>query len=68
MSPMIRESKRDEALLRAHMLHTGLYKRVANKLGMDPSYVSRVASGDRIHPKIRRALLEELRRIQDSLR
>jgi hypothetical protein len=65
---MASESKRDEALLRAHMLHNGLYGRIAKKLGVDPSFVSRVARGEREHPKIRRALLDELRRIQDTLR
>jgi hypothetical protein len=68
MSPMAPESKRDEALLRAHMLHVGLYGRVAIKLGVHPSLVSRVARGERNQPEVRRALLEELRRIQDTLK
>jgi hypothetical protein len=55
-------------LLKAHTLHSGLYRRVADKLGVDSSYVSRVATGQRLGPKIRRALLDELHEIQRSLR
>ena len=54
----------DEALLKAHRLHDGVYRRVADKLGVDASYVSRVAIGRRDVPKIRCAVLDELRRIQ----
>jgi hypothetical protein len=65
---MVPGSKRDKALLRAHMLHAGLYRRIAVKLGLHESLVSRVARGERNQPEVRRALLEELRRIQDTLR
>jgi hypothetical protein len=57
----------DIALLKAHALHTGLYGRVANKLGVDASYVSRVAAGERNVPRIRRAIVDELRKIQRYL-
>jgi transcriptional regulator with XRE-family HTH domain len=57
----------DSALLKAHGLHAGLYRRVADKLGMDASYVSRVATGERNGPRVRRAILDELRRIQRPL-
>jgi transcriptional regulator with XRE-family HTH domain len=57
----------EEALLRAHKLHNGVYRRVAEKLGIDPSYVSRVASGKRPDEKIRRAIVDELRKIQSLL-
>jgi hypothetical protein len=57
------QTENDEALLKAHRLHTGVYRRVADKLGVDPSYVSRVAMGKRKASKIRGALLDELRRI-----
>jgi hypothetical protein len=57
----------DIALLKAHWLHTGLYGRVANKLGVDASYVSRIATGERNGPRIRRAIFDELRRIQRRL-
>lgn len=57
----------DTALLKAHGLDVGLYRRVADKLGMDASYISRVAAGERNGPRIRRAILDELRRIQRPL-
>jgi hypothetical protein len=58
----------EEALLTAHRLHDGLYRRVAKKLGVDPSYVSRVADGTREGAKVRDALLDELRKIQSLLK
>ena len=58
------QTENDEALLKAHRLHTGLYRRVADKLGLDASYVSRVAMGKRKASKICGAVLDELRRIQ----
>jgi hypothetical protein len=57
-----------EALLKAHKLHLGLYCRVAKKLDVDPSYVSRVATGNRENMKVRRALLDEFRKLQRLLR
>lgn len=51
-------------LLRRHQLHEGLYARVARKLGVDASYVNRVAHGKRISEHIFNALVEELRRIE----
>jgi transcriptional regulator with XRE-family HTH domain len=62
------KAKYEDALLKAHSLHAGLYRRVADKLGVDTSYVSRVATGKRKGSKIRRALLDELHKIQRSLR
>ena len=62
------DTKRDNKLLKAHRLHAGVYRRVADKLGVDPSYVSRVAAGNRNGSKIRDALLDELRKIQRHLR
>jgi hypothetical protein len=60
--------KSDEAVLIAHKLHLGLYRRLADKLGVDPSYVSRVAGAKRKDAKIRRALLVELWKIDRWLR
>ncbi len=51
-------------LLRRHHLHEGLYARVARKLGVDASYVSRVARGERTSERIFNAILSELRRIE----
>jgi transcriptional regulator with XRE-family HTH domain len=65
MSP---EKKYDEMLLKAHRRHLGLYRRLADKLGIDASYVSRVAAGKRSGPKILLAILDELRKIQRQLR
>ena len=53
-----------EHLLLLHKRHLGVYQRVAKDLGVDPSYVSRVANGARNSEKIKRALLAELSRIQ----
>jgi hypothetical protein len=57
----------EDALLKAHNLHIGVYRRLAVNLGVDPSYVSRVANGNREEPKIRRALLNELHKIHRSV-
>ena len=37
--------KREKALLEGHRLHLGLYRRVADRLGVDASYVSKVTRG-----------------------
>ncbi|PYU23537.1 MAG: hypothetical protein DMG30_11180 [Acidobacteria bacterium] len=50
----------EESLLRTHRLHSGMYARIAQKLGVDPSYVSRVAKGERQSQEVKRALLSEL--------
>lgn len=55
-----------EQLLKRHQLHDGLYARVAKKLNVDCSYVSRVARGERESPGILYALLKELRRIEKT--
>jgi hypothetical protein len=56
--------KGNKALLAWHRQHEGIYARVARSLGVDASYVSRVASGQRQSEKIERALVSELERIQ----
>jgi hypothetical protein len=45
----------------------GVYIRVARKLKVSPSMVSRVADGHRISPKIQAALREELHAIKQKL-
>ena len=45
----------------------GLYRRVAEKFGVDPSYVSRVARGERRSPKIEASLNHEVQRILASV-
>jgi len=44
-------------------LYRGIYSRVADRLGVDPSYVSRVARGERESEKVRAALDSELAQI-----
>jgi len=48
-------------------LMRGLYRRVADKLGVDPSYVSRVARGERRSPKIEASLNSEVSRLLTSV-
>lgn len=50
-----------------HKLYRGLYVRIARKLGVDPSYVSRVARGDRHSKQVEQALRQELKAINSRL-
>jgi transcriptional regulator with XRE-family HTH domain len=52
-----------DAQLKWHRLHLGLYARVAKRLRVNPSYVSRVARGKRQSDDVKKALLQELSRI-----
>jgi hypothetical protein len=45
----------------------GLYRRVADKFGVDPSYVSRIARGERQNPQIELFLRRETGRILASI-
>jgi hypothetical protein len=45
----------------------GLYRRVAEKFGVDPSYVSLIARGKRRYPKIEAFLNHEVQRILASV-
>lgn len=58
--PRIAESARDEILLETHQLHLGLFKRISQRLGVDPSYVSKVAGGSRKSESVMRILMGEL--------
>ena len=49
------------------MLYRGLYVRIARKLGVDASYVSRVARGDRRSPEVESALRQALAEIDQQL-
>ena len=51
------------ALYSLPTLYRGIYSRVAGKIGCDPSYVSRVARGERTSDAVARALEAEIRRI-----
>ena len=57
-------SENDERLLHLHQQHLGLYARVAIKLKVDRSYVSRVARRERESPTIMAEVLTQLRRIK----
>jgi hypothetical protein len=48
-------------------LYRGLYVRVSLKLGVDPSYVSRVARGQRQSPEVEAALAQEIEQINRKL-
>lgn len=48
-------------------LYRGLYVRIARELGVDPSYVSRVARGDRRSSQIESALRQALEKIDQRL-
>lgn len=60
---MVTNHNIDSELLR-HNLYRGVYSRVAKQLGLDRSYVSRVASGQRRSKNVEAALLAEIRRIE----
>lgn len=48
-------------------LFRGIYNRVAKRLGVDPSYVSRVARGERKSAVVEKALADEVRIIREHL-
>jgi hypothetical protein len=54
----------EKALLTLHRLYAGVYARVAQDLGVDPSYVSRVARGEHQSEEIEQALIAEIIRIE----
>lgn len=65
---MERDNADDTTLgLPALAIFRGLYNRVARKLGVDPSYVSRVARGERRSPDILAALEDEMLIIREHL-
>lgn len=51
-----------------YIVFRGIYSRVARQLGVDRSYVSRVARGERRSKEIERALRAELRRVEAALK
>ena len=53
-----------QSQFKRYQLYRGLYSRVARKLGVDRSYVSRVARGERRSKDIEAALTSELKRIE----
>jgi hypothetical protein len=59
-------TKKGRLLLKRHLLHRGIYIRIAKKMRVDASYVSRVASGERKSADVERAVIVELQRIEAS--
>lgn len=64
---MTKHHNRHSALNR-YQLYRGLYSRVARQLGVDRSYVSRVARGERRSERVEAALRAEVKRIEKGLR
>jgi hypothetical protein len=54
---------RGVTLIRAYLRQRGLFARVAKRLKVDPSYVSRVANGERRSKRISRAIEAELHKM-----
>jgi len=54
---------RARTLLHTYVANRGLFARVAKQLGMDPSYVSRVANGKRHSEKVSLAIEAELNKM-----
>ena len=45
----------------------GVYSRIARRLGVDRTYVSRVAKGERRSPEVEQALFQEFDRTQGKM-
>jgi transcriptional regulator with XRE-family HTH domain len=50
-------------LFDAYAAQRGLFARLARRLGLDPSYISRVANGERRSKRISRAIEAELNKM-----
>ncbi len=46
--------------------YRGVYARVAEKLGVDASYISRIADGSRSNLTIQKALIEEIQSLNEA--
>ena len=57
------QKNKDEVKLNFASLIKGMYSRVARKINLDPSYVSRVARGERQSDRVEASLERELRKI-----
>jgi len=60
------DKEKAETLLKFHKQYIGLYSRIAKRMGVDASYVSRVANGENQSENLRRALLSELGLMQGA--
>lgn len=57
-----------KSALTRHSLYRGVYSRVARQLGVDRSFVSRVAHGQRRSARVEAALRKEIARIDRVLK
>jgi hypothetical protein len=64
---MLRDNASTNSELSPQKLYRGIYVRIARELAVDPSYVSRVARGDRRSKTIENALRRELDKINRQL-
>ncbi len=64
---MNRDKRNDSMPSQPVSLFRGLYSRVARKLGVDPSYVSRVARGERESKVVLSALTREVKNVLAEL-
>jgi len=60
-------TSRPAGVLLPQTLYRGLYVRIAKRLGVDPSYVSRVARGERFSDPVENALRQEVHQITKKL-
>jgi transcriptional regulator with XRE-family HTH domain len=59
---------RKVTLLHAYLAQRGLFARVAKKLGLDPSYISRVANGKRKSKRVSQAIEADLNKLLTASR
>jgi transcriptional regulator with XRE-family HTH domain len=67
MDAASRKSRKLAKVYRAVDSLCGLYSRVARKLKIHPSYVSRVARGERESEQVEAALLQEFEQVREQL-
>ena len=65
-SELTRVSAKKRSDLVKHAEYRGIFSRVARQLGVDRSYVSRVAHGQRHSAEVEAALLTEIKRVEKS--
>ncbi len=61
---LTRVSDKKNTELLKHVHYRGIFSRVARQLGVDRSYVSRVANGQRRSAIVEDALLAEIKRVE----
>jgi hypothetical protein len=65
---LVTKNNNRHSALNRYSLYRGLYSRVARQLGVDRSYVSRVARGERRSKVVEAALRTEVKRIEKDLK